>query len=319
MTKFAGMKNKIVSLALFAALATFSTSCSQKEYVTLSGFAQGGTWTVKCSEGDMDAKALNAGLDSILAVIDRAVSGYNPGSLLSLYNAGGNVIDDGSAEYEVFNSMASFCDSMYVATEGVMDTRAAALYDVWGFGFKNRQMPDETTIAAAMADRSKMNFNAVAQGYSADLMARYLSSHGVQDMLVNIGGEMYCCGVNAQGSPWKVGIDTPTDGNNDPGRNLSYIFEVNRPCGVVTSGNYRKFYIKDGVKYSHTIDPRSGYPVSHNLLSATIIAPTSALADALATYCMVVGMQQAQQLILSREDLEGCLITDSETWTSPGF
>lgn len=313
------MKFKNIKYAIACIVAASACACSTKTYSDLGGYAQGGTWTVKCSRADISEAELTKGLDSILNVIDRSVSGYNPGSLLSKYNAGEQITDNGTPEYKVFQELCNFCDSIYVASGHVVDTRAAALYDVWGFGFKNQQMPDEKTVEQAMADRSKMNFNAVAQGYSADMMARYLRSHGVTDMLVNIGGEMYCCGKTAKGKPWRVGIDTPEDGNNEPGKSLSYIFEVDRPCGVVTSGNYRKFYIRDGVKYSHSVDPRSGRPVQHNLLSATIIASTSALADALATYCMVVGMDEAQELILGRSDLEGCLITGDEIWTSPGF
>ena len=308
------------NLLLFCPLLAllFCSSCG-KSYNELAGYAQGGIWTVKCSGGDIGAEQLKEGLDSILAVIDRAVSGYNPGSLLSKYNAGIKITDDGSAEYGVFRDLCEFCASIYIATGGVVDCRAAALYDIWGFGFKNGQMPDEAAVKAAMKDRSKLNFNAVAQGYSADLMAEYLKRHGVQDMLVNIGGEMFCRGLNPKGEPWSIGIDTPRDGNNEPGKDLSRIFRVRRECAVVTSGNYRKFYVRDGIKYSHSIDPRTGRPVSHNLLSATVIAPSSALADALATYCMVVGMDEARQFILSREDLEACLISGDGIWESPGF
>ena len=137
-------------------------------------------------------------------------------------------------------------------------------------------------------------------------------------MLVDIG-EIFCDGLNPQGKPWRIGIDRPKDGNNTPGADMQAILESNGgPQGIVTSGNYRKFYIKDGVKYSHTIDPRTGYPVQHKLLSATVIAPTAMEADAYATYCMVIGTEKAQEFILSRPDLEACLISE-EIWTSPGF
>ena len=165
-----------------------------------------------------------------------------------------------------------------------------------------------------------LNFNAIAQGYSCDKVAEYLYSIGVKDMLVDIG-EIFCDGLNPSGKPWRVGVDKPKDSNNTPGAEMNGIWESNGgPQGVVTSGNYRKFYIKDGKKYSHTIDPRSGYPVQHNLLSATIIAPTAMEADAYATYCMVIGLEAAKQFIESRQDLEGYLIYgDFESWASPGF
>ena len=115
-------------------------------------------------------------------------------------------------------------------------------------------------------------------------------------------------------------MDNPVDGNDTPGSDIRGIWVSDgRPCGIVTSGNYRKFFIRDGRKYAHTIDPRTGYPVTHDLLSATVVAPTAAEADALATACMVIGPEGAQRLIDSRPDLEGYLITGTGTWMSDGF
>lgn len=313
----------IIASALVCAALMGHKACTgaqnASQYITIEGFAQGGTYTVKANT-TAEAEYLKNGIDSILNVIDYAVSGYNKASLLSRYNAGAEITPDDSPEYRVFSELSSYCDSIRIATGGAVDTRAAALFDVWGFGFKNNQMPGEQQVEEAMADRSKMNFNAVAQGYSADLVAAYLDRNGVKDMLVNIGGEMLTRGHNAKGMQWRMGIDKPVDGNNTPGAQLSGTFDMPvEQYAVVTSGNYRKFYVKDGTKYSHTVDPRTGYPVQHSLLSATILAPTSALADALATYCMVIGPDQAKSFILSRSDIEGCLITDTEIWSSPGL
>ena len=169
----------------------------------------------------------------------------------------------------------------------------------------------------------RLNYNAVAQGYSCDLVAAYLYSIGVKDMMVDIG-EIYCDGKNPSGNRWTIGIDRPADGNNDIGAQIQGIFKVpDGPHGVVTSGNYRKFYIRGGKKYAHTIDPLTGYPVQHNLLSATILADDALTADAYATYCMVIGLERSMELLASRPDLEGCLVYDEEgefrTWCSDGF
>lgn len=181
----------------------------------------------------------------------------------------------------------------------------------------------------------RLNFNAIAQGYSCDTVAAYLDGLGVKDMLVDIG-EIWCRGKNASGKPWRIGIDRPTDGNDTPGADLDGIWESaadSQPAGqgLVTSGNYRKFFVHDGKKYSHTIDPRTGYPSeaaarrpgAEVLLSATIVAPTAELADAYATYCMVIGLDAAARFIESRPELEGFLIYDSNgsmaEWRSPGF
>ena len=119
-------------------------------------------------------------------------------------------------------------------------------------------------------------------------------------------------------------MDRPYVGNDVSGADLKGVLEAGpERCGVVTSGTYRKFYVVDGRKYAHTIDPRTGYPVSHSLLSATIVADDAATADALATYCMVIGFEKAAEFIGSRQDLEGYLIYDDggemRTWKSPGF
>ena len=169
----------------------------------------------------------------------------------------------------------------------------------------------------------KLNYNAIAQGYSCDLVAEYLYSIGVKDMLVDIG-EIFCDGKNPSGQPWSLGIDRPVDGNNELGAQIQGLFRAPEgPHGIVTSGNYRKFYVRDGKKYAHTIDPRSGYPVEHSLLSATIMAPDAMTADAYATYCMVVGLDASKRFLSENPDLEGCLIYDEDgtfkSWCSEGF
>ena len=138
-------------------------------------------------------------------------------------------------------------------------------------------------------------------------------------MLVDIG-EIYCEGLNPKGQGWSIGIDAPVDGNETPGASLSGIWKSDGGAyGVVTSGNYRKFYVKDGKKYAHTIDPRTGRPVEHNLLSATVIAPTATEADALATYFMVVGLDEARRFVESHSEIEACLITSDAIWKSENF
>ena len=133
-------------------------------------------------------------------------------------------------------------------------------------------------------------------------------------------GEIYCRGLNPKGEGWTIGVDNPSDGNNEPGRELRGIWQSDGSgCGIVTSGNYRKFYVRDGRKYAHTIDPRTGYPVTHELLSATIVAPSAALADALATACMVMGPDWSKEFITSHEGIEGYLICGSGVWNSEGF
>lgn len=335
-------------------LALFSCAPGDK-YITFSGYAQGGTYTVKLNLNGRDGmikarpEEIRDSVDAILRDIDNSLSGYNKNSLLSLFNAGSSIVPD-SLFIDIYERAYEF----YEETDGALDVASAPLFDIWGFGFKNGQMPDDAMVKETLANSGmkylvkdvrnvtrkgavsghdllaaqdgvppRLNYNAIAQGYSCDVVADYLYSLGVKDMMVDIG-EIFCAGKNPSGKPWTIGVDRPVDGNNTVGADLQGIFRVPEGAyGVVTSGNYRKYYIKDGRKYAHTIDPRTGYPVNHNLLCATILASDATSADAYATYCMVIGLDAAVEFISSREDLEGCLVYDEDgefkTWTSAGF
>ena len=349
------MNRSIRNLFVFISFLMISSCSPRDRYVAISGFAQGGTYTVKFNLNGVDGMIekspveIRDSVDAILSRIDNSISGYNRKSLLSRFNSGQDIIPDSVfldiyvKGYDVFNS-----------TEGIVDVASAPLFDLWGFGFTRDSLPApdvlESALAASGMDRMKydvrsvigtdgtlspvsllldegpspkLNFNAIAQGYSCDLVASYLYSIGVKDMLVDIG-EIFCDGVNPSGQPWTLGIDRPVDGNDERGADLQVVFKSpGGPCGIVTSGNYRKYYVKDGKKYSHSIDPRTGCPVNHSLLSATIVAADALTADAYATYCMVVGLQEAQRFLEGTSGFEGCLIYDEDgqmkTWSSEGF
>ena len=302
--------------------------------MSVTGYAQGGTYTVKLNLNGRNGmikvspEEIRDSIDTILRNIDNSLSGYNKNSLLSRFNAGESITPDA-----IFNDIYIHAVRIYNETEGVVDVAAGPLFDLWGFGFKSGDFPSdekvrETKDSCGMElmmtqKKGQLNYNAIAQGYSCDLVAEYLYSIGVKDMMVDIG-EIFCDGLNPSGKPWSLGIDKPVDGNNELGAQIQGIFRAPEgPHGIVTSGNYRKFYIRDGKKYSHSIDPRTGYPVTHNLLSATIVAKDALTADAYATYCMVVGLEESVRLLEGRTDLEGCLIYDEDgafrTWCSEGF
>ena len=352
------MKHPAVVLPLCICMAAllFSSCSGTDRYVAMTGFAQGGTYSVKLDlygpEGKvkLSPEEIREGVDSVLDAVDRSLSGYNKGSLLSRFNAGERIVPD-----DIFRKIYAESRRYYDETGGCFDVSCAPLFDSWGFGFTSDSLPSAEKVRTLLenvgmdrlsdtlvtgADGAatsamqllpsagdtppELNFNAIAQGYSCDLVAGYLHSIGVDQMLVDIGGEIYCEGLNPSGKPWGIGLDRPVDGNDTPGKDLQGIFRAGpEPCGVVTSGNYRKFYVRDGRKYAHTIDPKTGYPVTHSLLCATVIASNAAEADALATYCMVIGVGKAKEFILSRPDIEGCLVYDEDgvmkTWTSPGL
>ena len=302
--------------------------------MSVTGYAQGGTYTVKLNlngrEGAVKAspEEIRDSIDAILLSIDNSLSGYNRNSLVSRFNTGEAIVPD-----RIFTEIYAHGVRIFKETDGVVDVAAGPLFDLWGFGFKNGDFPSDEKVRETMQtsgmkrmqeeNKGQLNYNAIAQGYSCDLVAEYLYSIGVKDMMVDIG-EIFCDGLNPSGQPWSLGIDKPVDGNNEPGTQIQGIFRAPAgPHGIVTSGNYRKFYVKDGKKYSHSIDPRTGYPVTHSLLSATIVADDALTADAYATYCMVVGLEESKKLLESRSDLEGCLIYDEDgefrTWCSEGF
>ena len=258
-----------------------------------------------------------AAIDSLLEAIDFSISGYNRNSLLSKRNAGEEIVPD-----RYFRELLDLSEKYKELSGGAFDVYSGPLFDLWGFGFTSDSLPSDEAIERALADCKAgkiLNFNAIAQGYSCDIVAEYLYSIGVKDMLVDIG-EIFCDGRNPSGEGWSIGVDNPVDGNDSPGSDLRGIWRSNGAAqGIVTSGNYRKFYVKDGKKYAHTIDPRSGRPVEHGLLSASVVAPTAAEADALATACMVLGPQGARELVEALDGVEAYLIFADGVWTSEGF
>ena len=299
------------------------SSCSNGNYIFIEGFAQGSTYHVTCSAPAFRQREIRTLIDSRLDAIDNSLSGYNKGSLLSRINAGEDLPLD-----RMFIDCFEISRKVWEESGGMFDPSAAPLFDLWGFGFQNKGAVTQEAVDSILqfvgmdllsleergdgthlvkADsRMKVNFNAVAQGYSCDVVAALLDSLGCKDYLIDIGREICCRGVNPKGTGWRIGLDRPTDGNMEEGQDLQTIIEVT-DCGIVTSGNYRKFYIENGEKLAHTIDPSTGRPVTHNLLCATVIAENASTADAYATWLMVAGPDRARSILESR-GLEGMLV-----------
>lgn len=405
------MKNIFAFLAILA----ITVSCGGNEdYYNIEGYAQGGTYRITLRSDLKKCKELQEGVERILADIDNSISGYNPSSALSMFNGNFNgnnegpcqASDSGVAGGEVSGNVMSgsvmsgsespgrnpiltdifaLSERIYRECGGYFDVSSGALFDAWGFGFKEGTFPDMADIDSIMDftgmdkiifrdgrlvktdPRVTLNFNAIAQGYTCDIIAGYLAGEGITDMLVNVGGEIFCRGVNPSGKEWTIGIDAPIDGNMVAGEKLQTVIEIpvsENGTGVVTSGNYRKFYIRDGKKYSHTVNPKTGLPVEHNLLSATVISDNAsaeailaladstevtdgtevtdstgmadgtgkatdtgigkctALADALATYMMVVGVEESIAYVQNHPGIEAVLIYEEDgaikTWMSKG-
>ena len=331
--------------AIISSLLTvlLTTSCSQERpYRRIEGYAQGSTFHIIYSAPESpvqttDEDSVAAMVSRLLQEIDFSISGYNKGSILSRINRGEDCTPD-----RHLITLFDMSRSIWEETGGLFDVSGGPLFDFWGFGFSNPENLDslvEHAAATGIIDslktfvgmdlvsmenghvvkkdpRVQLNFNAIAQGYTCDAVARLLDSLGVRDYLVEIGGEIVCKGKNAAGGLWGIGIDEPIDGSQIAGEHIERVIRIT-DCGITTSGNYRKFHIIDGKKYAHSINPVTGFPVRHDLLSATIISTDSlwsgAISDAYATYCMVLGKEKAAEFIASRPDLRGYLIYDGGT------
>ncbi|MBR4897367.1 MAG: FAD:protein FMN transferase [Prevotella sp.] len=263
--------------------------------------------------------SLKSSIDEALAEVDGEFSMFNPNSTVAAINRGEDPLRSSMFE-EVYRLAQRVRDD----THGAFDITVAPLVNAWGFGFKNEQLPTPEQVDSLLKIRNQMDFSAIAKGYGCDMVARALEAHGVKDYMVEIGGEVVTRGLNPQQQAWKIGVSKPSeDALPQDGNELQAILTVS-DAAMATSGNYRNFYYKGGRKYAHTIDPRTGYPVQHELLSATVLAPRCAVADAYATAFMVLGLDSARQVLKLHPEMQAYLIyTDADgrltEWHSPSL
>ena len=312
-------------------------TCSRPvEYVELNGLTQGTTYHIVAEKiPGLDIMALRQDIENLFTDIDNSLSIYNPSSVISAINSNRSDTTD-----ELFREVFSASAGISEQSGGLFDITVGPLVKSWGFGpdAMKRFNPAMLDSLLALVGMDKVRLegerivksdpdmfidvNAIAQGYTVDLVADLIARNGITQCLVEVGGEVRTLG-DKNGVGWKVGIDAPTEGNFTPGADLQAKIRLDN-MALATSGNYRKFFVEDGIKYSHTIDPRTGYPVRHTLLSATNIAPTGAVADAWATACMVGGKDEAIAFIERYDFLEGYLVYSDEngemkTWISEGI
>lgn len=343
--------NKIINRTLALWLACFFLSCTDTVQVNeLRGEAQGTTYSIKYLGEPLVSKAE---VDSVLEVMDEDMNTWRSDSKISLINDFDRS-DTVFAFYDkskIWSVLWDMTWEIHRNTEGAFDPTVKPLVDLWGFGLKNVDSVDSSDVDSIMSfvgfrtdvidldevendsaylqtniwkakPRAQLDFNAIAQGYSVDMIIDLLSEAGVKDAMVELGGEVRAMGVNASGLPWQIAVDKPIEGSSAADRELQAVVSLDGK-GLCTSGNYRKSVEIDGFKRSHTIDPRTGYPVEHNLLSVTIRANSAAIADAYATACMVVGPEESKYIIEQR-GLDALLIMSDENggyeiWVSPGF
>ena len=262
---------------------------------------------------------LQTDIEAALGQVDSEFSMFNSESTVAAINRG-----EQPARSNMFNEVYELAQQVNHETDGAFDITVAPLVNAWGFGFKHEQMPTQQQVDSLLKIRNQLDFSAIAKGYGCDVVARLLDSQGISNYMVEIGGEVITKGISPKRLPWRIGVTKPTDDTlGIEGGELQTVLNVTDHA-MATSGNYRNFYYKGGRKYAHTIDPRTGYPVQHNILSATVLADRCAVADAYATSFMVLGLEGTKQVLERHPELMVYIIyTDAKgelaVWYSPSL
>ena len=327
-------KGRYIKLAILSVivigLALYVSKQRSVPFQKNTGFVFGTVYNITY-ESDKD---LQKEIEAELQKVDNSLSPFNPTSVISKINRNENVeIDD------MFAEVFSLAEKISAETDGAFDITVAPMVNAWGFGFKTGNMPDSRQLDSLRAivgfhkvalengrvvkknRRTMLDCSAIAKGYGCDVVARFLQGKGIKNYMVEIGGEIVTCGVNDQRMPWKIGVTKPTDDSLSVNEELQTVLNVTNKA-MATSGNYRNFYYKNGKKYAHTIDPKTGCPVQHNILSATVLADDCATADAYATSFMVMGLDGARKVLEKHPELDAYLIYSDEKgnnriWYSP--
>ena len=279
---------------------------------------------------------LQAEIENELKKVDQSLSPFNKTSIISRVNRNEKVKVDG-----MFTEVFNLAEQISKDTDGAFDITVAPMVNVWGFGFKKGVEPSKQVLDSIRAlvgyrkvklvgkhivkqtPGTMLDCSAIAKGYGSDVVARFLKQKGIQNFMVEIGGEVVTCGNSEKRVPWRIGVNKPTDDSLSTNGELQTVLNVT-DMAMATSGNYRNFYYKNGKKYAHTIDPKTGCPVQHNILSATVLAKECAIADAYATSFMVMGLDGAKKILEKHPELLAYLIYadakgNNKVWYSPSL
>jgi thiamine biosynthesis lipoprotein len=315
------MKSKTV-LFLSLLAAVFVSCQTKKDYFEDSGSMFHTLYHIKYEA----ERPLSNKIDSVFSKFNLSLNPFNPNSIIAKVNNNDDVeVDDW------FTKVFDKAEEVSAKTDGMFDITCAPIVNLWGFGFSNKdsvtpQMVDSLKEfvgyrkvrlenGKVLKDDSRvlLNCSAIAKGFSCDVIAGLLESEGVENYMVEIGGEVMMKGVNPNGADWKIGINKPEDDSTCVRNEIEDIIQLSQKGGIATSGNYRNFYVKDGKKYAHTINPLTGYPAEQNILSATIVADDCMTADAYATAFMVMGLEKAREVKLSVPEIEYYVIYTDES------
>ncbi|MBN1118215.1 MAG: FAD:protein FMN transferase [Bacteroidales bacterium] len=305
------------------------------KYHTLHGETQGTTYTIKFEY--YNRIDLHSKITQLLHKFDLSLSTYDSNSIISKVNRNEPHVKLDKNFKKVFNK----ANEIYHLSGGAFDITVAPIVNAWGFGSGQSTKVDSLVIDSLLQlvgmdkisleggvvvkqnPNITLDVNAIAQGFSVDVVADFLERKGVENYMVEIGGELKTKGVNEKGNIWKIGVDKPVENSYIPGENLQAVIQV-KDMSLATSGNYRKFYEKDGVKYVHSINPKTGYPVMSKLLSATVMTRDCMTADAFATSFMVMGLEKSIMFLSDQNDIQAYFVySDDEgnykTFMTPGM
>lgn len=314
------MKQNLKTILAVLLSSLLCVACTQqKQYYVESGSVFHTLYQIKYES----SKLLTDQIDAELQAFNLSMNPFNPNSIIAKVNRNEDVEVDEWFE-TVFNKSLEVSEH----SNGAFDVTAAPFINLWGFGFEKSDSVSQEKIDSIQAfvgyrkvrienkrvikddPRIKLNFSAIAKGYASDVIAALLEREGIENYMVEIGGEIVAKGKNPYGDCWRIGIQKPEDETSGINYDTERKIKLCAKRGFATSGNYRNYYIKDGKKYAHTIDPRTGYPSEQSILSATIIAPDCMTADAYATAFMAMGLEAACQMAANIPEIEYYLIYD---------
>ena len=318
---------------LFIGLVILASCGKQPKKMVLQGLAQGSYYAV--TYYDEQGRNFQHEIDSIFHAVDMSVNLWVDSSVISKVNRNEEVVLD-----QIFIDNFNIAQEAAKLSDGYFDPTVSPIVAAWGFSYKvgdsitpqlidslkqwvdYRKVRIENGKVIKESPNMTLDFNAIAQGYTSDLIAAFLESRGIKSYLVDTGGEIMAKGEKTNGKPWIVGIEKPAE-NKDSEQVVQTRIAL-RDKGLVTSGSTRKYVERNGKRYSHSINPKTGYPVEHNVLSVTVLAENSVWADALASICMVMGLEQSLPLIESLDGVEAYYIysneqNELETFATEGF
>jgi len=310
---------------LFVLIFPFLTACREGKELKIykmTGAAQGTYYAITyCSDNNEN---LQPAVDLLLKQFDRSVSEYLPTSIISRLNNN----DTTATADEIYETVFKKSMEVSAASDGAFDITVGPLVDAWGFGFSKKAKVDQAMVDSLHTfvgyrkvrlskgkliktdPRIRIDFDGIAQGYTSDWLAQFFESKGIHNYLIDVGGEVLSHGHKPDGQLWSVAIEMPAKNAVDE-RQIQTILLL-KDMAITTAGSYRKYYVENGTRYSHTIDPSNGYPVKHNLLSVTVIADDCITADAYDTVFMVMGLEKSKVFLVNHPELQAYFISDDQ-------